>query len=165
MSRRPLAPPLRRKLARRLLALGSLLGLAVLVVGVVLSSSLALAQRVPAFLVVVHPSNPETSVSREFLTDAFLKKTTRWRHDETIRPADLSPGSATRAHFSKSVLRRSVAAVRSYWQQRIFSGRGVPPPELHDDAAMVDYVAKYPGAVGYVGGDAKLEGVKVLNLH
>ena len=63
------------------------------------------------------------------------------------------------------VLRRSVAAVRSYWQQRIFSGRGVPPPELDDDAAVVRYVLKYPGAIGYVTEGTPLEGAKVVTIH
>jgi ABC-type phosphate transport system substrate-binding protein len=104
-------------------------------------------------------------VEREFLSDAFLKKTTRWQDDEAIRPVDLRPSSATRKYFSERVHKRSVAAVRSYWQQRIFSGRGVPPPELDDDAAVVRYVLKHPGAVGYVRGDSPLEGAKILQLR
>jgi ABC-type phosphate transport system substrate-binding protein len=77
----------------------------------------------PAFQIVVHPKNPESSVSREFLSDVFLKKTTRWEHGEGLRPVDLKPNSGTRQKFSETVLKRSVAAVRSYWQQRIFARR------------------------------------------
>ena len=58
--------------------------------------------------------------------------------------------------FSERVLKRSVAAVRNYWQQRIFSGRDVPPPEVEGDEAVVAYVAEHPGAVGYVSLGAKL---------
>ena len=128
-------------------------------------TSLAAAERTPEFIVIVHPDNPQNAATREFLADAFLKKTTRWSHDETIRPVDLRPSSATRRYFSDRVLKRSVAAVRSYWQQRIFSGRGVPPPELDDERSAVHYVLKYPGAVAYVAGDTKLEGAKVLAIH
>ena len=130
-----------------------------------LGRSIAIADRPQEFVVLVHPSNSSTSVSREFVADAFLKKATRWSHDEAIRPVDLRPDSATRRHFSKTILRRSVAAVRSYWQQRIFSGRGVPPPELDDDLAVVRYVLKYPGAVGYVAAGTPHEGAKVLTVH
>jgi len=62
---------------------------------------------------------------------------------ETALPVDLRSDSSVRRKFSESVLKRSVAAIRSYWQQRIFSGREVPPPELDSDAAVLRYVAKY----------------------
>ena len=60
------------------------------------------------------PASPSTVISHAY---------------HPIRPVDLRPNAATRRLFSERMLRRSVAAVRSYWQQRIFSGRGVPPPE------------------------------------
>jgi len=78
----------------------------------------------PAYVVIVHPTNPTTSVSRRFLADAFLKKTTRWDNGETIRPVDQAPDTSVRRRFSDEVLKRSVAAVRNYWQQIIFAGRG-----------------------------------------
>jgi ABC-type phosphate transport system substrate-binding protein len=117
------------------------------------------------FQVIVNPANPVTSVERRFLLDAFLKKVTRWPHDELIRPADLDAGSAVRRRFSDQVLRRSVTAVKSYWQQLVFSGRDVPPPELDSDWQMVRYVLKYPGAIGYVGPGANLDGVKILTVR
>jgi hypothetical protein len=52
--------------------------------------------------------------------------------------------------------------VRSYWQQLIFSGRDVPPPELDSDADVVKYVSKHAGAIGYVSGNGDLAGVKVV---
>ena len=117
------------------------------------------------FLLVVHRTNPASEVTPELVAEAFLKKTTRWGNGETIRPVDLPPDSAIRRRFSASVLKRSVAAVRSYWQQRIFTGRDVPPPELDSDEAVVRYVAKYEGAIGYVAPGAKLADVKVLSLR
>jgi ABC-type phosphate transport system substrate-binding protein len=117
------------------------------------------------FLVIVNVLNSSSEASRELVAEAFLKKTTRWRNGESIRPVDLPPDSPTRRAFSGAVLKRSVAAVRSYWQQRIFTGRDVPPPELANDEAVVRYVLKYPGAVGYVASNTKLGGVKVLILR
>ena len=118
----------------------------------------------PVYVVIVHPSNPTTGANRKFLEDAFLKKTTRWDHGEVIRPVDQVPDSPVRRRFSDEVLRRSVAAVRSYWQQMIFSGRDVPPPELPSDEDVVNYVLKYPGAVGYVSGSADTNGAKIVSI-
>ena len=117
------------------------------------------------FKVVVHPKNPSTQITREFLADAFLKRATRWQDGEHLHPVDLEPSSRVRERFSKDVLKRSVAAVRSYWQQQIFSGRQVPPPELDSDAAVMRYVSRHLGGVGYVRGDRTLDGVKVLAVR
>jgi hypothetical protein len=63
------------------------------------------------------------------------------------------------------VRRRSAAAIRSYWQQRIFTGRGVPPPELESDAAVLRYVQTHRGGVGYVSEAVPLSGVNVITVR
>jgi ABC-type phosphate transport system substrate-binding protein len=125
----------------------------------------ARASEAPSFRVIVHPSNPLRLAERELVADAFLKKTTRWPGGEAIRAVDLRPDDQARRRFSESVLKRSVGAVRSYWQQRIFSGRDVPPPELDSETSVVAFVAKMPGAIGYVSGGAKLAGVAELGIR
>lgn len=151
-----------KRLPRRCVAWALLL---VLGGGVLVDRGTASAESVPDFLVIVHPDNPSTSLSRDALTDSFLKRTTRWADGETIRPVDQRSDSAVRRRFSDSVLQRSVAAVKSYWQQRIFSGRELPPPELESDEAVVSYVMKHRGALGYVSGAAKLERAKPVQVQ
>jgi ABC-type phosphate transport system substrate-binding protein len=146
------------------LQLRSLLLFAVLLLAVLVMPTYADASP-PEFRVVVHSSNPTRSADKTFVADAFLKKVTRWESGETIRPLDQRPDSAVRRAFSQSVLKRAVTAVRSYWQQRIFSGRDVPPPELDSDESVVAYVERNPGAVGYVSGTAKLGNTRELQLQ
>jgi ABC-type phosphate transport system substrate-binding protein len=117
------------------------------------------------YVVVVHPGNGATSVERQFLVDAFLKKATTWPDGETIRPVDLPASSPVRRQFSEEVLHRSIAEVKGYWQQRIFSGRDVPPPELDTDDAVIAYVLKHDGAVGYVSTAATIGGAKVVAVR
>jgi ABC-type phosphate transport system substrate-binding protein len=116
----------------------------------------------PAVRVIVHPRNPIAGMDRKFVADVFLKNITRWPNDSAIRPVDLRPQSPARSTFTKEVLKRSVDAVRAYWQQRIFSGRGVPPPELESEDAVVSYVLTHEGAIGYVSADLDLGGAKIL---
>jgi ABC-type phosphate transport system substrate-binding protein len=119
----------------------------------------------PVYEVIVNATNPTTSVDREFLAGAFLKKTTEWPDGAVVRPVDLPSSSAVRRRFTEEVLHRSVAEVKTYWQQRIFSGRDVPPPELDTDDEIVEYVARHDGAVGYVSGGAALGGTKVVTVR
>ena len=116
----------------------------------------------PPFVVIVNPANPTTTVDPSFLEDAFLKKVTHWPDDEPIKPVDLASSSPVRRRFSEDVVKRSVEAVKGYWQQRIFSGRDVPPPELDSEEDVVKYVLRYRGAVGYVSPSTNLNGSHVL---
>jgi ABC-type phosphate transport system substrate-binding protein len=119
-----------------------------------------------AFSVVVNAHNPVSSAPREFVADAFLKRASRWGNGEPVRPVDLRPDSSTRQAFCARILKRPVAAVRRFWQQRIFSGRDVPPPELDSDESVLHYVAKHAGAIGYVSATAQLgTGVKVISVR
>jgi ABC-type phosphate transport system substrate-binding protein len=155
-------PPLRRVCGGlRRWVLG--LGLAVAFVAFAVSSKPA--QSAPDFVVIVNAKNRTESASRELVADAFLKKTTRWSDGETIRPVDQSPDAEVRKRFSKAVLKKSVAAVRSYWQQKIFAGRGVPPPELDSDEAVVKYVQKHEGAIGYVSPGVELGTARPLPIR
>jgi ABC-type phosphate transport system substrate-binding protein len=119
----------------------------------------------PAFVVIVHSKNAYITLDRAFVADAFLKKTTRWPGGDVIKPVDLPPDSSTRERFSQDVLKRSVAAVKSYWQQIIFSGRDVPPVELSNDDDVVRYVHGHPGAIGYVSGAAQIGDARVVTMR
>jgi hypothetical protein len=119
----------------------------------------------PPFVVIVHGSNPNVLLERAFVSDAFLKKATRWPNGDVIKPVDLTADSPARERFSRDILKRSVKAVQSYWQQVIFSGRDVPPPELAADEAMVRYVETHEGAIGYVSGSARLGGTRAVGVR
>jgi ABC-type phosphate transport system substrate-binding protein len=119
----------------------------------------------PAYVLIVHPSLRPRVVDRKFLADAFLRRATHWPDDTPILPVDLAPDARARARFTQDILARSVASVRSYWQQRIFSGQGLPPPELTDDEAVVSYVLTHPGAIGYVSAGTALNGATPVEVN
>lgn len=124
----------------------------------------AVAESAPPFVVIIDSKNPYTTLDREFITDAFLKKATRWPNGDVIKPVDLPGSSPVRERFSNDVLKRSVSAVKSYWQQIIFSGRDVPPSEVATDDDVVKYVTTHPGAIGYVSGTARLGDARVVTV-
>lgn len=119
----------------------------------------------PEYVLIVHPGNAVSRIDRNLLAEIFLRRATRWPDDSPIRPVDLGPESRTRARFSQEILSRSVSSVRSYWQQRIFSGQGLPPPELGDSDAVVSYVLSHPGAIGYVAPGTALRGATMVEMN
>lgn len=118
----------------------------------------------PAFLIIVHPKNSVGALDRDFVRNAFLKKVATWRDNETIRPVDLHRRLPLRARFTRELLRKTPTQLRSYWNRLIFSGKGVPPPELASEEAVVTYVLSNRGAVGYVSPTTNLRGAKVVRL-
>jgi ABC-type phosphate transport system substrate-binding protein len=125
----------------------------------------AQAQGTLGFRMIVNVSNGAIRLDRQFIEDAFLRKIKTWPDGENIRPIDQSMSSPLRERFSDQVLRRPLAALRAYWQQRIFSGRDLPPPAVASDADVIRYVMKNRGAIGYVSENASLVGVKSLPLR
>jgi ABC-type phosphate transport system substrate-binding protein len=118
----------------------------------------------PDFLVVVNPANPVSALSRQELSDLFLKKSSEWPRLGRVLPIDQAEGAAVRESFNREIHRKASSAVRAYWQQRIFSGRDVPPPEKDGDQEVLAYVRKNAGAIGYLSLKASTEGVKVLEV-
>ena|ERR1700741_444185 len=115
--------------------------------------------------VIVNNSVSITSLSKKAASDLFLKKTTKWSDGTAVLPVDLVDTSSTRESLSKSVHGKTTAAVKSYWNQQIFSGRDVPPVEKKSDAEVLAFVRSTPGAIGYVSEAASTEGVRVVTIN
>jgi ABC-type phosphate transport system substrate-binding protein len=130
----------------------------------VLAAAVAPAAGAATFKIVVNPGNPATSMTREEVSAFFMKKTKSWPDGSAVTAVDQVETSAVRGLFSDTILSRRVAAVRSYWQQQIFSGREVPPLEKKNDAEVLEYVRTNRGAIGYVSESTPTPGVKVLEI-
>jgi hypothetical protein len=144
---------------------GTLVALALGAPGAELGSPARAVASGGTFRVIANPANPTNVVEQKFLVDAFLKKISRWPSGSVIRPVDQRPDSPVRRRFSEEVLKRPLAAVKSYWQQLVFSGRDVPPPELDSEEEVVRYVLRHAGGLGYVSADANLGGAKVVTVR
>ena len=116
------------------------------------------------FVVIANPETEATTIDRGLLRDAFLKKASTW-DGVTLRPIDLAARYAVRERFTRDVLKKSPSQLRSYWNQQIFSGKGVPPPEVESPAAVVRYVSATRGALGYVPAGTDTAGAKVIGVR
>ena len=116
----------------------------------------------PAYVLVVSTANPTSSLTRDQASKIFLKKVPTWKNGREVLPVDLPESSPVRAAFTKDVLRKSVTAVKSYWQQQIFSGRALPPTEKASESDVLAFLRANPNGIGYVaattplGGSAKI---------
>lgn len=112
--------------------------------------------------VIVHPSNPVSSISKSRLSRFLLKAQTSWDNGTKVLPVDQKVTSGTRDAVSRAVHGKSARVIKNWWNQQIFAGKGVPPPELGGDAKVVAFVLGNPGAIGYVDGAASTGDAKVI---
>ncbi len=124
----------------------------------------AQAPPVSPYVVIVHPSNPVTALSRREVANLFMKRALVWADGAAVHPFDLPVSSPARASFSLSVIGREPDSVVSYWYQQVYSGRNVPPPQLQNDAAVVGAVRADPAAIGYVSPSSVTPDVRVLTV-
>lgn len=146
--------------------------LGLLAAGLLLLAAGAAGQDEESFVVVVHSANPITELEAKDVSKIFTQKLKRWPKkawpDDAGAAPEASPidqvdKSVVREAFTRAIHGKSVAAIKSFWQRIIFSGDGVPPVEVPDDAEMLKKVRENPNAIGYVAAGTPLgNGVKAL---
>ena len=111
--------------------------------------------------VVVNPANAN-AVSADDLNRLFLGRASSFADGSKATPLNLAEGQAARDEFDSKVLSRSSAQLKAYWSKLVFTGKGTPPKELADDAAVKAAVAGDASAIGYIS-SANVDGsVKVV---
>jgi ABC-type phosphate transport system substrate-binding protein len=104
-------------------------------------------------VVIVNPAS--APISKEQIADLYLARSGGWIL------IDQPAGSAIYVEFYKKATGRDIAQVKAIWSRILFTGRGVPPKQLRDSAAVKKAVAADPKAVGYIEKSAVDASVKV----
>jgi len=120
---------------------------------IALTPSVATAQ---SFCIVVNAENPTGPLEPAEVAKIFLKKSDGWPHGGTPMPVDQVASSPVREAFSQRLFAKSTAAIKSFWQRNIFSGRNQPPPELASEEEVLAFIRDNSDAVGYVSASREL---------
>ena len=126
---------------------------------------LPLAAQAVTFKVIVNQDSPVSSLTKNEISNAFLKKNTKWDNNVAILSVDLVESSDVREAFSKAIHERKISAVKAYWQGQIFSGRNIPPVEKKSDREILEFVHDNPGAIGYISSATATGGFKVKTIE
>jgi ABC-type phosphate transport system substrate-binding protein len=121
------------------------------------------AARAQDVALIVNPQGADASLSADDVKSVLLGNKTKWDGGGLIKLAVLTSGPAHEAVMT-TYAQRSADQFDKYWKKQVFTGKGVMPQQAADDAAMIDYVAKTPGALGYVSRAAVTDRVKVLSV-
>lgn len=111
--------------------------------------------------VIVHPSN-NASVDQAELNRLFLGRGSTFSDGSRATPMNLAEGLPARDSFDTKVLNRSSAQLKAYWSRLVFTGKGTPPAEHPNAAAMKAAVAADPSAIGYIAASDVDDSIKVV---
>lgn len=114
-------------------------------------------------IIVVHPSNDAT-IDMKSTQRIFLGKAKKFSNSKEAIPINQVEGSPTRDTFDTTVLNRSSNQVSAYWSKLVFTGKGIPPKEVDNDAAVIALIANNQNAIGYVDSSAVNDTVKAIPL-
>jgi len=117
-----------------------------LLAGLTLSGPVLAADRIA---VIVGKQAPQIAFSHANLVDIFLKRIQVDNRRASVVPLNLSPMNPLRVAFSLSLLGEKPSALQRYWTERYFHGVA-PPYTVRSQESMLRFVAKTPGAIGYV---------------
>ena len=133
--------------------------------GCIAAMILLISQSVSAEVVmVVHPSNGD-ALDSKVVKRIFLGKEKKFPSGTVVTPINQSADSSVRGSFDDGILGRSSAQVSAYWSKLVFTGKGVPPKEVANDAAVIAAVAADPSAIGYVDSASVTGDVKAVPVN
>jgi ABC-type phosphate transport system substrate-binding protein len=127
-----------------------------------LAAALLFAVRAQAQVIVIaNPSVKATEVTKSDLRDVFTGAATELKDGSRVVPILLKAGTA-HEEFLQAYIGKNDTAYRAGWRSLVFSGQAAMPKSLDGDAAVVEFVAHNPGAIGYISKATPHTGVKVI---
>jgi len=103
--------------------------------------------------VIMAPGIVVPGLNRDVLALIFTSKKRFWDAGQLsglrIQPVNLSASHPLRHAFSLQLLHRSPEEMDDYWQDMYFHGIS-PPFVLASEEAVIRFVARTPGAIGYI---------------
>jgi len=99
-------------------------------------------------VVVVNPEMRISSISVDDLRAIFTGARSRVAGGFHVVPVTLKGGAAHEV-FLKNYLGETPDEYRTAWRKAVFTGQGAMPMSFDSEAALLDFVANTPGAIGY----------------
>jgi len=129
-----------------------------LLLALVVCCSTARAQDI---VLVANKSVQVSALNDADLRAIFTGEKTRFADGSRALPVTLKGGAAHEV-FLRKHLGETPDEFRAQWRKAVFTGQGAMPKTFDSEAAVIQYVATTPGALGYVSRISPQDNVKSL---
>jgi ABC-type phosphate transport system substrate-binding protein len=113
-------------------------------------------------VVIVSAKSPVTALRQDQVAAIFLGRSARFPDGQEAVPLDQRLGSPLRNEFYVRVADKTPPLLKAWWSKMVFTGRGQPPAEAADNAAVRRRVAENPEMIGYIERDALDSSVRAV---
>jgi ABC-type phosphate transport system substrate-binding protein len=115
-------------------------------------------------VLIVNSDVKAGDVSSADVREVFTGNSSTFKDGSHVTPVLLKSGAISDG-FLALYIGKSDSAFRANWRSLLFSGQVVMPRTLNSEAAVVDFVAHTPGAIGYIAKSTPHDGVKTLSVR
>lgn len=110
---------------------------------------------------ILNPSSAVSALNADQFKDIYLGRKSSW--DDGTKITVVLPETGPGNEALMKLLGKSQSQFATGWKKLVFTGKGVMPETVKDDAAVIALVAKTPGAIGFVA--ATGDGVKAVAVQ
>jgi len=101
-------------------------------------------------VVIANPRSGIDRLSRDEVINIFLGRFRQLPSGLSVQPVDLPATQPEKAIFYLRLVNKDLSEINAYWSRLVFSGRTSPPVQAKSTDDLLDFIAKTPGAIGYV---------------
>lgn len=123
---------------------------------------LILAPNIYAQVLIVHPQNTFSQLTRNNLRAIFAMRTPQWPNGEPIHVFVLEDNDPIHISFCKHLLEMLPYQLRRVWDRQVFSGTGIAPIAVKTEKEMLERIASTEGSIGYLLPENVDKSVKII---
>jgi len=111
--------------------------------------------------IIANKDLPISQLGKSDIAAIYLLKKKRWDNGDDIMPINLPATAEARNRFTAQVFESTPEKLGSYWDKMLFKGE-TPPVTQNSEQAVVMFVERIKGAIGYVETKPQSSQIKIL---
>jgi len=112
--------------------------------------------------IIANKDVPVMQLDKNEIAAIYLLKKKQWANGENIMPINLPAQAEARNRFSAEVFDSTPEKLGSYWDKMLFQGE-TPPVTQNSEQAVILFVERVKGAIGYVEIQPQNPQIKILH--
>ena len=111
--------------------------------------------------IIVSKDLPITQLDKSDIAAIYLLKKKHWENGDDIMPINLPAQADARTRFTAEIFDSTPEKLGSYWDKMLFKGE-TPPVTQNSEQAVILFVERVKGAIGYVETKPQSPQIKIL---
>jgi ABC-type phosphate transport system substrate-binding protein len=111
--------------------------------------------------IIANKDLPVAQLDKDDIAAIYLLKKKHWENGDDIMPINLPAQADARTRFTAEVFDSTPEKLGSYWDKMLFKGE-TPPVTQNSEQAVILFVERIKGAIGYVETKPQSPQIKIL---